>query len=119
MNPLRLILKILFSFFFTVSVLVHIIGLIKPFSDEPVFSHIIHIVSYSICLFMTIRAGKHPLVLFLAAALYPFLFHSYCAIMPWIEEQRFSPICWMVVFTIPIAALWQWAERNENTGSAT
>ncbi len=113
MNALRLTLKILFAFFLSICVLVHVAGLFTHVSDESVLSHLIHITTYGACLFIALRPTGQPAIIFPVAALYPFFFHARCAVIPLIEEQRYNAICWLVVFMLPLISWWVWVERSD------
>lgn len=113
MNALRLTLKTLFALFLSICVLVHVAGLFTHVSEESVFSHITHIITYGTCLLIAIRPTKQPAIIFPVAALYPFFFHARCAVIPLIEEQRYNAICWLVVFMLPLISWWVWVERND------
>ena len=46
---------------------------------------------------------NYRLWIYLAAAVYPFLFHFRCALLPLIQESRINPVCWLVVVMLPLA----------------
>lgn len=94
--------------FFVIGVSVHIVGLIKPFSAEPVWSHIVHIVSYSICLAAVWLKGNLSRWMYLAGALYPFYYHMQCAVQQALQQQ-INTICIItcVVLLGGLLLLWQ------------
>jgi len=70
--------KFLFSLFLTICVVVHIAGLIKPYTAEPIWSHLLHILSYMLCLGVLLFNCKNAKISFLIGAIYPFYYHLNC-----------------------------------------
>lgn len=106
MQMVKSILNILFGLFLVICIGVHVYGLASPFSDEPVASHIVHLVSYCLCLFALLKAFKYSAVLYALAAIYPFCYHLHCAIMDFNLHGRLNPICILVVVLMPVIGWW-------------
>lgn len=108
------VIKVLIGLFLAIAAMVHILGLFTPVSDEGPVSHIIHIISYSLCLFTFLRPVKYRLWLYVTGMVYPFMFHTNCFFTPLIQQQKFNTICLLVIVILPLAALmvWQW-EKND------
>lgn len=93
-------MKVPVSIFFAIAVAVHIIGLIKPYTTEPAWSHWLHIVSYSLCLLSIWQKGKFFLFINLFASIYPFLYHANCFYKS-VTKGTFSIICLLVIIMMP------------------
>ena len=114
MKTTLLILRILIGLFLAIAVAVHIAGLFMHVSDENILSHIIHIISYSLCLFMFLRSVKYRLVLYAIGAIYPFCYHANCFFTHLLQQQKFNSICFEVIVVLPLAALIIWQQETEN-----
>jgi hypothetical protein len=103
-------IKVLIAIFLVIAILVHILGLFTHVSDESLASHLIHIASYSLCLFTFLKPIKFRLWLYCMGMVYPFMFHANCFFMPLIQQQKFNAICLQVIVILPLAAvlIWQW-----------
>jgi hypothetical protein len=106
MKTVRLITTTLFVLFFVPAIAVHFIGLFKHITDESTASHLIHVFSYSLCLYTILFAVKHRLSLYAIGAVYPFLFHANCFLTPLLQQNKISPICLLVIVMLPLGALW-------------
>lgn len=95
--------------FFTVAIAVHIIGLYKPFSTEPVWSHLLHIVSYAACQLAIWKKGNLSRWLYVAGALYPFYYHLQCAIQQALQQQ-INTICIITCATLVAGLLLLWQQ---------
>jgi hypothetical protein len=99
------VVKILLATFLSICVGVHIYGLIYHPFPESDLSHVIHILSYSLCLFTFLRPIKFRLLLYCIGAVYPFFYHARCFFMPLIELHKFNVICLEVIIVLPLAGL--------------
>ena len=97
------VVKVLLAVFLTICVLVHVYGLIYHPFPESDLSHIIHILSYSLCLFTFLRPVKYRLLLYCMGAIYPFIYHANCFFTPLIELHKFNSICMLVIIVLPLA----------------
>lgn len=113
MNSLQPILRILLAMFLAICVAVHIIGFFYPVSNEPMWSHTVHILSYGLCLFTFLKRIKHGVFLYLAGMLYPFFFHARCAWLSF-NEGHTSAICVLVVIMLPAIGYQVWLKGKEN-----
>lgn len=106
MKPLEIVVKILFALFFIPAIGVHVYGLIHPFTDESIPSHIIHVLSYSICFYTFLRPMKYRLALYGLAAIYPFAYHANCFFSHLLQQNKFTPVCLLVIVMMPMGAVW-------------
>lgn len=97
--------KVLFSLFLVICIAVHIYGLLTRFSDESIPSHIVHILSYSLCLFAFLYPVKYRLIIYLFGAVYPVAYHANCFFTQLIYQGKFNSICFMVIFILPLTAI--------------
>jgi hypothetical protein len=104
------IIKVLTALFLAVAVAVHVAGIFYPKFPEPLWSHIVHIFSYSLCLFTFLKHVKYRLVLYAAAAIYPVLFHANCFFTQLFTLHHFSAICFLVIVILPAAAVFIFQE---------
>ena len=114
MNSLQPILRILLAMFLAICVAVHIIGFFYPVSNEPMWSHTVHILSYGLCLFTFLKRIKHGVFLYLAGMLYPFFFHARCAWEGFNLYGQFNAICVLVVVLLPAIGYQVWLKGKEN-----
>jgi hypothetical protein len=98
--------KIFFALFFIPAIGVHVYGLIHPFTDESIPSHIVHVLSYSICFFTLLRPVKFRLLLYCVAAIYPFLYHANCFLTHLLQQDKLTPVCLLVIIMMPLGAIW-------------
>ncbi|MCW3126695.1 MAG: hypothetical protein JWO03_2353 [Bacteroidetes bacterium] len=110
----KLIFKILMILFLLICVGVHVQGLLAPFSSEPVWSHIVHVISYTLCLVSIIRPFSWAWVAYTIGAIYPFLYHGRCAWIQYTVHDRFSAVCILVVVLLPLGSWIVWPERVKN-----
>lgn len=113
-NNLQGILKILLAAFLAICVAVHIIGFFYPVSDEPMWSHAVHTVSYGLCLFAFLTRLKYGIFLYLLGMLYPFFFHARCAWHSFSMYAQFNAICVLVVILLPAIGYQVWQYRKQN-----
>ena len=106
MKPLQLTIHGLFIVFLLICIGVHVTGLVTHYSDEPVYSHIIHLISYCVCLYALLRAIPMRTLIYVLAAVYPFLYHANCAWMSYSLHGRLNPICILVVILMPLIGVW-------------
>jgi hypothetical protein len=98
--------KILIATFLIICVAVHVYGLFSHSFPESDLSHVVHIISYSLCLFTFLRPVKFRLPLYVLGAVYPFLYHANCFFTPLIQQQKFNAVCLLVIVILPLAAWW-------------
>ena len=114
MKAIRITINILFGLFLLICIGVHITGLVTHYSDEPVYSHIIHLVSYCMCLYALLRAIPMRTLIYGLAAVYPFLYHANCAWMSYSLHDKLNPICILVVVLMPLIGVWIWKQSSLN-----
>ena len=116
MKTTRLVIRILIALFLSVAVVVHLVGTFFPGKlPEPLWSHVVHIISYGLCLFTFLRPVKHRVFLFLLGAVYPFMYHANCFFTQLVNSGKFNHICFEVIVILPLAALLIW--RNEKSSA--
>ena len=118
MKTTLLIIRGLIALFLTIAVTVHVVGLFMHVSDECILSHIIHIISYSICLFTFLRPVKFRLLLFGVGAVYPFYYHANCFFTHFFQQHYFNSICFEVIVVLPLAALLLFTQKENAEISA-
>ena len=96
------ILKILLTVFFFIAIVVHVIGLVRPFTEEAVWSHLVHIFSYAWCCLSMWRGGKWLLFTGVLAAVYPWCYHVNCFYQS-ICMGGFNFICFLVIVVMPLS----------------
>jgi hypothetical protein len=121
MKAVQLTINILFTLFLIICIAVHVVGLCvaghlftitSRVSDEPVYSHIIHMVSYCVCLFVLLRPIKYRTLIYCLAAIYPFCYHAHCAWVSYTVHDKFNAICILVIIEMPLIALWIWKQAS-------
>ena len=115
MTKLIFIGRILLIIFLLICIGVHVTGLLSPFSDEPVWSHIVHLVSYIVCLLCMIRQTSFAWLAYTIGAIYPFIYHARCAWQQYEVYHRYSAICVFVVVMMPIGLALLWRKPDEST----
>ena len=118
MKTTLLIIRGLIALFLTIAVIVHVVGLFMKLSDESILSHIVHIISYSLCLFTFLRPVKFRLLLYAIGAVYPFCFHANCFFTHLIQQHHFNSICFEVIVVLPLAALLMFTQKENAEISA-
>ncbi|HWB63809.1 MAG TPA: hypothetical protein VG603_09885 [Chitinophagales bacterium] len=108
MKTAGIIFNVVFSIFLLICVGVHVYGLFSHFNSEPQYSHIIHIVSYGLCLYAYITTARFRLLAYVFGSIYPFLYHAHCAWVSFTDYGHLNGICILVVVMIPIGKLWLW-----------
>jgi hypothetical protein len=97
--------------FFVVCILIHVYGLYSPITDEGVTSHIIHIISYSLC-FMGLGALSTPNVLFYTlGCIYPFYYHFSFLAKQFYTNYTINFICLLVSVLLPTG--WLLLRKNK------
>ena len=99
------IAKILIATFLAICVGVHIYGLYYRLYNEPEWSHFVHILSYSLCLYTFLRPVELRLPLYFTGTIYPFFYHASCFFLGLIEMHKFNYICFEVIIVLPLAGL--------------
>ena len=105
MDKVILVLKVLMNVFLLICIGVHIWGLMSPVTSEPVYSHVIHLVSYSVCLVSLTRPFLWARVAYTIGAVYPFIYHARCVWEHYETYHRLSPVCILVVVLLPVGML--------------
>lgn len=108
MKYLNISFKVLFSLFLVICIAVHVYGLLTRFNDESVLSHIVHTLSYSVCLFTFLYPVKYRLILYFFGAVYPVAYHAKCFLSQIVYQSKFNSICFLVIFILPLAAVVIW-----------
>jgi hypothetical protein len=106
-------IKILISLFLAICIGVHIYGLFYHPFPESDLSHVIHLASYSLCLYSLLSDIKFRFLLYSLGALYPFIYHANCFINQLVELHKFHPICFQVISILPIGAYWIFLQRKK------
>jgi len=112
MKTLHLVIRILIAIFLLIALTVHVVGLFSPKSAEPLWSHIVHLVSYSLCLFTFLREVRFRLLLYFIGTIYPLAYHTHCFATQLLEFDKFNTICFLVIVILPLAALVVWQNKN-------
>lgn len=109
------VIRVLVALFLSICVAVHVYGLITRFNNESIPSHIIHLLSYSLCLFTFLRPVKYRLALYLLGTVYPVWYHAACFFTQLSQLHKFNSICFQVIVILPLAALllWQGQTRQQ------
>ena len=107
------IIRILISLFLIIAITVHVVGLFSPISDEPLWSHVVHLISYSLCLFTFLREQRFRLLLYFMATIYPVAYHAHCFATQLLEFDKFNAICLLVIVVLPLAALLIFIENKK------
>jgi hypothetical protein len=100
-----LLLKALLALFLVICVSVHVYGIFVSATTEPLWSHIVHIISYVICLAAFLFRIKFRMHLYLLGMLYPFFYHARCAWIHFAAHHTLHPICMLVIVMLPLAGL--------------
>lgn len=79
--------------FFLIADLVHVIGLVKPFSEESVTSHVLHLLGYTTCGWAVYQRNIFSPWLYLAGFIYPFIVHFQCML----QLNKNFAICFITV----------------------
>lgn len=112
MKILEPVVRTLISMFLTIAVAVHLAGPFFPDKlPEPLWSHLLHTVCYSVCLFTFLRPLKFRLWLFVLAAIYPFAFHAKCFWVSFAQREQLNIICLLVIIVLPLAG---WLIQKQN-----
>lgn len=104
--------KTLLTVFLLICIGVHVYGLFTHFNDESDLSHVVHLLSYSLCLFAFVKPVKHRLFLYLAGLVYPFAYHALCLGKTYSQQHAVNYVCLLVVVLLPAMAYWIWLEGN-------
>ncbi len=112
MKIVHQVIRILISLFLIVAITVHIVGLFSPISDEPLWSHIVHLISYSLCLFTFLREVRFRLLLYFIGTIYPVAYHAHCFATQLLKFDKFNAICFLVIVILPLAALVIWQNKT-------
>ena len=114
MKTTFLIIRVLIALFLCIAVVVHLVGPFFPDKlPEPLWSHAIHFICYSICLFTFLRPVKFRLPFYLIASVYPVFYHSRCFFTQLVDLHKFNSICFEVIVILPLAALLIFTENKK------
>lgn len=102
-----------FSLFLMFCAGVHVYGLFVPFNSESTGSHIIHLLSYLLCLYSFHSKSSYSKWMYLAGMVYPVAFHAVCAYSTYIHQHRINGICVWVVVALPLAWLWMISDNRK------
>jgi hypothetical protein len=109
---MKFVAKVLLTVFLVICVGVHVYGLLTHFNNETDLSHIIHLLSYSVCLFTFLKRVKFRLWLYLAGLVYPFAYHALCLGKAYSELHTVNYVCLLVVVLLPAMAYWIWLDES-------
>ncbi len=116
MKTTRVVIRILIALFLSVAVVVHLVAPFLPGKlPEPLWSHVVHLISYGLCLFTFLRPVKYRLLFFGWGAVYPFMYHAHCFFTQLVNSGKFNPICLIVIVILPLTALL--IGRNEKSSA--
>ncbi len=94
--------------FLAIGVGVHIYGLFSRFNDETVLSHIVHTISYALCLFAVLysQKGNRLKYLYILGAVYPFYYHARCFFLQLSGTADVTiVVCLLVAVAMPLGIL--------------
>jgi hypothetical protein len=111
MKVFNLIIRALFSIFLAICIGVHIYGLLTHFNNESNASHVVHLISYSLCFYAFLKPINYRLALYSFGSIYPFLYHAHCAWLSYAQYSKWNGVCILVVVMLPLGALWVWQEK--------
>lgn len=109
---MKFIIKTLLAVFLVVCVGVHVYGFFIHFNNESDLSHVIHLLSYSLCLFTFLKPVQYRVWLYFAGLVYPFVYHALCLGNTYHEHRTVNYVCLLVVVLLPAMAYWIWLEEN-------
>lgn len=109
---MKTVIKVLLAVFLAICVGVHVAGLFVPVSDETPLSHVVHLLSYSLCLFVFLKRIKFHLILYCIGFIYPFIYHALCLQKTYELTGKVNPICMLVVILLPAIGVWMWMETR-------
>lgn len=105
--------RILVALFLVICILVHVVGLVTPVSDETLLSHLVHLASYGMCLAAFWLSFSMRIPVYLVGAVYPVYFHGQCLLHTWTSAHRINVICLLVVVILPLTAIWMFYQHRE------
>jgi hypothetical protein len=107
------IIKYSFAIFLLIAALVHVYGLAYNDTSESTLSHIVHLVSYLVALFTVLKSFKFHVIIYVAAAIYPFYYHLACAVETYNNTGALNAICILVVILMPLIGGWLFKTSSE------
>lgn len=116
MKKSLIVIRVLIALFLSIAIAVHVVELVRPTLDEPVWSHIVHLISYSLCLFTFLRVVKFRLLLYCTAMVYPVMYHANCFFTQLLHFDKFNAICFQVIVILPLAAVLIWQNEKRSAG---
>lgn len=112
LSAMKIFLKSTLTLFLIICIGVHLYGLIDHFSNEANWSHVIHLISYTLCLFFFTGNLKFRLYGYGIAMLYPFAYHTVCLETTFAEHHTVQPVCMLVVILLPAIFVWMGYEKR-------
>lgn len=97
--------SILFSIFLTICIAVHIYGLFTHFNNESNTSHIIHLISYALCLYTYNANVPAKWALYTIGIVYPVAYHANCFFGQLIRIHNINFICLLVTVWLPLVSV--------------
>jgi len=113
MKIASLLFKIWLVLFFIICLGVHIYGLYSHFNNESNTSHLVHLLSYTLCLLAAVVKLRNRPLVYLLTAFYPFAYHAHCAWVSLIDFQKLNGICIYVAIMMPLGLLWVVSDSNK------
>jgi hypothetical protein len=98
---MKIFFKILLSVFFLIAIGFHIPPIIN-FFPEKIILHLAYIFTYSICWGMLFSKNKNRSILYVLAAIFPFVMHVYYGYLALPKLNQSFWICLLVVIMLPI-----------------
>jgi len=103
-------LQKIFALFFFICIGVHVYGLLIPFSSETILSHLVHILSYGLCLWAVVGGQltlSHPnakVFIYGLGSIYPLFIHVPCTFSAF-ANGGVNWVCLLVIIFIPAGFL--------------
>ncbi len=113
MKTASLLFKIYLALFMVSGIIFHVYALYTHFTRETEQMHLIHLLSYSLCLLAVLVNLRYRFMVYTLAAVYPFIYHANCAWVSFIDLGKLNPICIYVVIMMPLGMLWVLSESGK------
>ena len=105
--------KFFLILFFITAVAVHVIGLVKPFSPETPLSHIVHMLSYGLCLLTILQRINFGIIMYVNGSIYPYFIHVQCSYLQYTELNKLNAICVYTVIMLTAGFIFVWTESRK------
>ena len=105
------LLKILLTIYLLLAVLLHVYDFFSGLTEEGLFSHLLHLLSYGLSAFLLWFRLPWNGGLMVLACLYPFGYHLHCALQQ-AAEGEIAWICLLVVLLQPLLLLVFFRQRS-------